>query len=71
MTSKEWCIEYVGFCCDTGYFRQTYRFDTYEEAEEFYKAWLKDSGPGKPGWSDGPEDMSPPLHESERERLIG
>lgn len=63
MSTNKWLVSYSGYCCDTGFYSRVFKFDTYEEAEELCNAWLKDIKERGIGWSDGPEDMSPPYPE--------
>jgi hypothetical protein len=54
-----WLIDYSGICCDTGLYSRIYRFDSYEDAADFYEKWLASFRKGD-SWSDGPDFMSPP-----------
>jgi hypothetical protein len=52
-------VYHSGWCCDVGPFGETHLFDSFEEAQDFYEAWKKDSAKGK-YWSDGPDYMTEP-----------
>ena len=63
MSTNKWQISYSGYCCDTGFYSRVYTFDTYQEADDFHRSWCHDKTERGIGWSDGPDDMSPPYPE--------